>query len=249
LRAAGIAIPALLILIVGFRIDCVMVDVLHAVDQGVASRIIGNSLWHVGVVLEKLGKGTIDGKVKLLDEHLGKWYKDNPQCTSRLQGHLTEPRLRSKGWPKLKAKAAATRHLAEYALHLVLTFAPEERQMVGIAQQLVRFYTIIKTESMFLSVEAREAMPKIGMTIAILYSALAVKAASSTIKAWKMTPKLHLFEHLAEEQCLEHGNPRYYWCYPDEDLAGLMAEVAESCHPATMASSALFKWLHVVFAN
>ena len=185
----------------------------------------------------------------MLEEHLKKWYKDHPEATSRLQGKLTEPRLRSKnGWPKLKAKAAATRHLAEYALHLVTSLAPEERQVAGVCDQLVRFYAIMQAESMFLSDEAHAEVPKIGTTLALLYSALAAKAAASFIKAWKMSPKLHLFEHLTEEQCLEHGNPRYYWTYPDEDLAGSMAEVAESCHPATMASSALFKWLHTVFA-
>ena len=46
LRAAGLAIPVLLLCIVGFRLECVMVDTLHAVDQGVASHVIANTMLH-----------------------------------------------------------------------------------------------------------------------------------------------------------------------------------------------------------
>ena len=27
------------------------------------------------------------------------------------------------------------------------------------------------------------------------------------------------------------GNPRFSWCYSDEDMVGQLVEVAESCHP------------------
>ena len=104
LRASGFAIPVLLMLVIGFRLECVAIDVLHTVDQGVASHIIGNILWHVGVVRAALGRGTIEEKVQLLDKDLARWYKETA-AKSKLQGHLTEPRLRSNnGWPKLEGK-------------------------------------------------------------------------------------------------------------------------------------------------
>ena len=62
-----------------------------------------------------------------------------------------------------------------------------------------------------------------------------------------MTPKLHMFEHMCEFQALIMGSPRRWWSYSDEDLIGIMVVVAESCHPATLAISILFKWLHLVF--
>ena len=56
--------------------------------------------------------GTQETAISLLDERLRKWYKDT-KFRSRLQGVLAVERLRtSKMWPKLKAKAAATRHLS-----------------------------------------------------------------------------------------------------------------------------------------
>ena len=38
----------------------------------------------------------------------------------------------------------------------------------------------------------------------------------------------HIIDHLGEYQSAEWGNPAYSWCYPDEDLVGLMIEIAET---------------------
>ena len=62
-----------------------------------------------------------------------------------------------------------------------------------------------------------------------------------------MSPKHHLFQHLCEDQALAYGNPAFYWTYADEDLVGLLIEVAHSCHPSTMATVGLFKWRILAF--
>ena len=38
-------------------------------------------------------------------------------------------------------------------------------------------------------------------------------------------------------------NPRSYWCYADEDLVGTLVDIAEGCHPTTMAIVALTKFV------
>ena len=201
------------------------------------------------------GQGVLGGasqqeKIKKLHEHIQQWYKDTKE-TSRVQGKLTVERVRTDGgWPKLKAKAAATRHLAKYALHIVQQFgsrSTEDRRMLGVAQLLVRFYAILDEESRSLSAPARIELPKLGQQLVGLYTALATDAKERGLKLWKLQPKLHLFQHMCEWQSLSFGNPRYCWTYADEDLAGIMAEVASSCHPATMSISSLFKWLHTSF--
>ena len=53
--------------------------------------------------------------------------------------------------------------------------------------------------------------------------------------------------NLGEYQSAEWWNPAYSWCYPDEDLVGLMIEIAETAHPTTMAITALVKWLILSF--
>ena len=95
-----------------------MIDTLHTVDQGVASHIIANVMWLFAVVRGVFGGATQDERVKKLMAHMNEWYRSS-QPSSRLKGKLTVERVRTSGqWPKLKAKAAATRHLAVYALSL-----------------------------------------------------------------------------------------------------------------------------------
>ena len=43
------------------------------------------------------------------------------------------------------------------------------------------------------------------------------------------------------------GNPRYWWCYGDEDLVRITIGIADSVHPNTLAVSVLSKWLWCVF--
>ena len=53
-----------------------------------------------------------------------------------------------------------------------------------------------------------------------------------------------MFQHLCEDQVVEWGiNPKYFWTYADEDFVGHMIEVAETCHPRTMAITAMYKWV------
>ncbi len=67
------------------------------------------------------------------------------------------------------------------------------------------------------------------------------------METWKATPKIHLLQELLQYTCQIWGNPSYYWCYGDEDLVGMMIEIGMSCHVATLAYTALTKWLVLSF--
>ncbi len=229
-----------------------MIDVLHAVDLGIASHIIGNVIWILVIVRCIFGKGDTAEKLNKMTVHLKAWYKGR-DGVCQLQGKLTGDRLKtSKGWPKLKAKGAQTKHLAKYVLGLAAEFCGTDtydRQMVAVCQLLVDFYDLLDQESMFLSPDAAKKMKRIGQNMGLLYTSLAAQALAAHQKLWKTTPKLHLFCHLCEWQAIERGNPRYYWCYPDEDLVGLMVEIVQSVHPRRLAVMCLLKWLILSFAS
>ena len=241
----------MLVGIVGLRLECVMVDVLHTVDQGIASHIIANICWLLAVVRGVFGGSTQQEKIKNLYKHMNDWHKNNKTCKSKLQGTLTVERIRtSGGWPKLKAKAAQTRHLSKYAFHLICTFGTTsdyDRKVTAVCQLLVRFYEMLDNEAKFLGAAAREEISKLGFRMGVLYSDLGKQAQVAKEKMWKLSPKLHIFVHMCEWQAVEWGNPRFWWTYADEDLVGIMIEIAESVHPSTMAISCLFKWLHIAF--
>ena len=66
----GLILPRLLLLVIGLRIGCVCVHPLHCVDQGLASHIVANVFWHIGVFGWKIGGSVQEAAVKLLDDKL-----------------------------------------------------------------------------------------------------------------------------------------------------------------------------------
>ena len=96
-----------------------MIDTLHAMDQGLASHVIAN----VFVEIMALGHWGSNQKAQAagLQEDMKFTYKVHNKTSkaSKVQGDLTYERIKTSGeWPKLKAKAVATRHLAKFAAKL-----------------------------------------------------------------------------------------------------------------------------------
>ena len=173
------------------------------------------------------------------------WQKDK-KVKNKYRGKLTEAKVRAPGkWPKLASQAAPVRCLARFALELAEEYLDEDRQIV--ARQLVRFYEILDGNGLFLTDAAKTEIAKVGSKLCRTFAKLSSVVASG-IKAWKCTPKLHLFLHMCEWD-IELGNPRFYWTYADEDMVGQMIRAGESCHPRTLAVAGMLKWLTVIFAE
>jgi hypothetical protein len=88
LRLAGIAPPVFFLTLRGFRLECIHIDTLHTLDQGVTSHVVGNVLWHIAVVMGCLGGTTIATKIAALNKYMKAWY-NRTKCSRRLQGELT----------------------------------------------------------------------------------------------------------------------------------------------------------------
>ena len=231
--------------VVGLRIETIMVDVLHAVDLGVASHILGNIFVEV---LPSLGRNQA-AQLKELNRRIKAWYRQE-DIASRLQGPLTLDKIK-KGTqePKLKAKAAATRNLAPFAKALSQEFCSgtlHDRRRTALADCLVRFYGILKQDRT-IDARGKAELPRLGRDLCCLYAFLHAEAKEVGMRTWKLVPKFHIFQHLCQTQAVKLGNPRFYWTYPDEDLVGQLSEVARTCHPSTMPFVALYKYLVVVF--
>lgn len=244
LRRLGKQLPVLFQIVVGLRLECIMIDVMHTVDQGVASHVFGNVFW-LCVSQHCFGGTSLETNIERLNKEINKFYKSFP-AISKIQGKLSSERLRSaSGYPKLKSKAAATRYLAPFVLQLARKYLSPT--VIAVCELLTRFYDLINEESMFLSAAAKHEIPKLGLAFSELYSQLATESFAAGELFWKVTPKHHLFQHLCEWQAISYGNPRFYWVYADEDLVGKLIECARSCHPKTMAFTAMFKWLLLSF--
>jgi hypothetical protein len=249
LAAMGLAIPVLFLLIIGFRLECCMVDILHAMDLGWQAHILGNVFWET-ITRRNFGGANIKDNVTLLEKDMHNFYTRS-KTSCRLQGGLNPQRIRKDGgYPKLKSKGAAARHLAPYALELARKFndnSEHDRIKIALCQNTVQFYEILNNNSQFFTDSVQIKFASTTQQMAILYNYLHSEAFQNGIRTWRMVPKVHCVQHSAETQSQVWGNPSYYWTYADEDLVGLMIEIAESCHPNTKSVIALVKWLILAF--
>lgn len=222
---------------------------LHTVDQGVAAHVIGNSISYIAVVCNVFGGSTYVERMKPCAADLMKWYSEHRrEMSSKLRVRADSD------WPWLRAKAAATRHLAAYALYFMQTFGnidsldaftkQHDRLLLGTVQLLCNFYEILQTESMFLSAATKEVLPKLAIQLMGCYSQLSTLCFDAKIWRWKVSPKMHLFMHPCLYQAVVL---RDWWTYGDEDLMGILVGVATGVHPNTLAVSVMTKWLHCAF--
>ena len=241
-RRAGAPLPLLFRLVVGLTLACVCVDMLHTIDLGVASHVIAN-VFQECIRRNVWGGGTVERNTERLQEEIREWYHKN-KAKSKIQGELTWARLKTNsGWPKLKSKAAAARHLAAFTAELARKHCGHDARIVAVAQLLNEFYMTLDAEAFYLSDAAVARLPELGQHLCVLYADLSRSALDDNRKMWKATPKWHLFIHLVKWDIVDNRlNPKSYWTYADEDLVGCLVEVASSCHPTTMPTVSLSKW-------
>ena len=115
-----------------------------------------------------------------------------------------------------------------------------DRLRQGVADTLVKILDIMESEPRFLSVASKDMLVRLSRAFTGAWSRLASAASERGERAWKMSPKFHLMQHILEHQ--SWINPRCTWVYADEDLQGILKGVALSCHSKNTPSMVLFKW-------
>ena len=82
LKEKNLLVPILLALCTGFRLECILVDVLHAADLGMTAHIINDIMWE-SALQKYWGASTQEANVELLAQDLDSWYK-RTKCKVRL---------------------------------------------------------------------------------------------------------------------------------------------------------------------
>ena len=79
-----------------------------------------------------------------------------------------------------------------------------DNRRVALCQILDRFYTILESEGRWLSEAAKAEVEPMGRLLFNIYRNLSAEALRDPTKprAWKMTQKFHLWEHLCSKQAL-----------------------------------------------
>ena len=127
--------------------------------------------------------------------------------------------------PRLRAKAAETRHLVPFAAQLADEIvehddSPLHQTIAEMFHHLLGFYMCMSQTPFNPSVAAATARQ-----FCLLYSDISKQTPA---KLWAIKPKHHLFFELGEFQAFENGNPALFWAYCDESFVGYISELAKT---------------------
>ena len=199
----------------GFKMEYIVIDVLHCCDLGITQDAIGNVLadWLQGV-RQRDGCNKAEA-LALLNDRLKHYRKvfQPPTAINRIMAEMVQSKNKM---PKLRAKGAETRHLVRFAVELCLELLdvgdlPRSQVRYRCLSALFEFYNTMST-CPFDPVQAKRcAQEHITCYVHL---------------GWVLKPKHHIFLHLGEDQALEVGNPRDFWCYMDEDFVGRLGKVS-----------------------
>ena len=73
------------------------------------------------------------------------------------------------------------------------------------------------------------------------YRHLSAPAHAAAQARWHEVPKFHHFVHIGLQSL--HGNPRFHWCYMEEDFMGVLEDICSRCTEGTPAEKVVPKML------
>eukprot|EP00959_Pyramimonas_sp_CCMP1952_P198920 4160600-Pyramimonas_sp.AAC.1 len=134
--------------------------------------------------------------------------------------------------------------LAELTLECV-TLLPEsckhEARIVSTcAWGLAQYFHVLKSSDRFFSEGQAADLDNAGHAFLHMYTELNRASADPTL--WVHIPKMHQFQHLLLDALDDKNNPRFFHCFSDEDMVGIMIRTAKSCHANTVVTGSVDKY-------
>jgi hypothetical protein len=176
------------------------------------------------LLLTKMPGSTADARCSALFKTLQTWYSKHP-CDSRLDNLVPSMLSGAKG-VKLRARGAETRNLIPFTHEMALLHLDSNVPLEAAAKQaavhLNAMYQNL-SESSFCAEKLKMHSRLFALQLVALEKY--TQATHPESQAWKVKPKLHLMQELAEES---FSNPSLVWCYRDEDYGGTIARLARS---------------------
>ena len=250
--------PSVLFTSPGTCLHHVAIDSMHAGDLGVFQDALGSLFWIE--VNNRQWPGNRSEKLKALNKELAEFYAANSERGLTKVGEITYAMVMGKSlqYPYLKAKAAQTRHLAEFGLalahrhlrgspgrapfvfgaghHLYGRHDEHLRLLVGIFEGMVGFHRSCGAPE-FVPADCKDSLYLCLQSLSSLSGMwrAGLSERDQSVQPFHLRPKSHMLQHLAEEQTLLWGSPSRAWCYRDEDFVGAVKQVAsKSNHPASV---------------
>jgi hypothetical protein len=238
---------------------------MHAGDLGTFQDAVGSLFW-LEITHRPLYRNRARG-LAALNRELNLYYTANSnQDMSRVTPvSMSQIISRNPGYPHLKAKAAQTRHLAEFCLILArrhrfgdasrapFAFGPRHRLagrslehgnlLVELFEGLLGYHQACAA-SPFSAEDCKASMYKYLQSLEALSCMwrTGIPLASQGSLPFHVRPKAHLCQHMVEDKIPAYGSPSSFWCYRDEDFVGNCKIIAhKTMHPATLEVKMLQK--------
>ncbi|CAE7719047.1 unnamed protein product [Symbiodinium sp. CCMP2592] len=154
---------------------------------------------------------------------------------------VTDTKSPHKDYPRLKLKAAETRHFIPVLASICMSFqsCKQHRVRSEVLQALTSFYELLEVCDYVPTAEQHREMTKVWWSFLKGYQWLSDHAAKKGMKLYDPVPKFHYSAHLPEQA--KFLNPRKTWTYRNEDYVGLVASIASSCAFGTRAPALSLK--------
>ena len=136
-----------------------------------------------------------------------------------------------------RIKAAENRHLspivASIWAEVMDSACQHDRDVHRVLQNLAEFYDVMSSPDYCLSAADRRKLEICINGISRSYRFLQNEAIAADRNRWHEVNKHHTMQHILQHA--QFSNPRFSWCYPDEDFMRIVKKIAERCMSATPA--------------
>ena len=234
----------------GVSIFNVAPDSMHIVDLGFAHHVLGNILfWLVhSRLFPLLGGASAAARLDSLWIRIVDRY---PAGTSQL-GNLTMSMFCDEDAPHASfpsfttsVKATVTRHLVPVVTEVFQDLhnadRDEDRDMLQLLKSLTQYYKCLECKEYRLPRRTQQRLETCVWNMVRLYSRMShwAEAQVPARVMWNEVPKFHYMTHIGFWSRL--ANPRWSWCYVDEDFMKTMKSIGQACTSGTPS--------HMVFSK
>jgi hypothetical protein len=243
------------------------VDSMHAGDLGIFQDAIGSLLW-LECTNKVVHRSNAVG-LAILNKDINTYYAANSDRKLSRATPLVWSQLfgEKPGYPYLKAKAAETRHLCDFALllaqrhkhgdanHAPFVFKANNRMAphqqthldaaVAMSVGLCRYHDSCSALP-FDEETCKAALYMFLQNFKILHDLWRTDLPEDLWRhlPFHMRPKAHVLQHLVEDKVGMWGSPSEFWCYRDEDYIGVVKGIARKTkHPSTIEKRILEKMM------
>ena len=218
----------------GFVLRYCRPDWMHCCDLGITQDVSGNCMYEL---LQELGGSQSNGQKQCSQLMNMIAVASKELRVDKPFNKLTVGMVVRAGKPKLRLKAAETRHFIPVLMFMLNHFFKNDSDHSRLRLQCVAALSNCYRElDNWVQSESQISLARFARQHVMLYSELS-KAATDA-KKWQLYPKHHLFLHVCEQARV---CPKAEWNYSDEDEIGTAVKFGKGAHVAHLCTSLLAK--------